>query len=145
MQPVPGQAGNREGEFFVPDLCAPRPVLMMILLSQLMVILYTLASSNLPQFNWDLLATNSLFVQWVVLLSAALLCRLRGPLSRLSLLLASIGAAQYAQPDPRSHAPDFPKNEYGNQSLHNHKLMAFLSCVNGINLMSRCNDRTIKF
>jgi two-component system sensor histidine kinase AlgZ len=46
----------------------------------------------LPRFNWDLLATCSLFVQWVVLLSAALLCQLRRPLSRLSLPLAASGS-----------------------------------------------------
>jgi two-component system sensor histidine kinase AlgZ len=77
------------GEFFIPDLCAPRPVFVMVLLAELLVIVYTLASSILPRFNWDLLATCSLFTQWVVLLSAALLCQLRGPFSRLSLPLAA--------------------------------------------------------
>ena len=76
-------------EFFVPDLCAPRPVFVMILLAQLMVIVYVLASSALPRFNWDLLGTCSLFVQWVVLLSAALLCQMRQPFSRLSLPIAT--------------------------------------------------------
>ena len=97
MEPEPGQVtevgGDREsGEFFIPDLCAPRSVFIMVLLAELMVIVYVLANSGLPRFNWDLLATCSLFVQWVVLLSAALLCQLRRPFSRLSLPLATGGS-----------------------------------------------------
>ncbi len=93
-QPSPGEGAiagpdRVAGEFFIPDLCAPRPVFVMVLLAELLVIVYTLASSILPRFNWDLLATCSLFTQWVVLLSAALLCQLRGPFSRLSLPLAA--------------------------------------------------------
>jgi two-component system sensor histidine kinase AlgZ len=57
-----------------------------------MVIVYVLASSALPRFNWNLLGTCSLFVQWVVLLSAALLCQMRQPFSRLSLPLATAGS-----------------------------------------------------
>jgi hypothetical protein len=49
-------------------------VFIMVLLAELMVFVYTLASSTLPVFNWELLATSSLFVLWVVMLSAALLC-----------------------------------------------------------------------
>ncbi|WP_165787115.1 sensor histidine kinase [Pseudohalioglobus lutimaris] len=77
------------GEFFIPDLCASRPVLMMVLVAQLLVMVYALASSALPDFDWELLAICSLFVQWVVLASALLLCLSRGPLSRLSLVLAT--------------------------------------------------------
>ena len=41
-----------------------------------------------PTFNWVRLALSSLFVQWIVLLSAALFCRLRPWLARLSPVLA---------------------------------------------------------
>jgi len=78
------------GEFFIPDICLPRSVFIMVLLAELMVFVYTLANSSLPQFNWELLATSSLFVLWVVLLSAALLCWLRGFFARLNLPLATI-------------------------------------------------------
>lgn len=77
------------GEFFIPDLCASRPVLMMVLVAQLLVMVYALASSALPAFDWELLAICSLFVQWVVLASALLLCLSRGPLSRVNLALAT--------------------------------------------------------
>jgi len=80
------------GEFFIPDLCATQPVFVMILLSQLMVTVYVLAGSALPTFNWDMFGICSLFVQWVVLLSAALLCQLRSPFSRISLPVATLAS-----------------------------------------------------
>ena len=94
MQAAPGQVTRTSralasAEFFVPDLCAPRSVLSMVLLVELMVLVYTLSSSSLPAFDWNLLAVCSLFGQWVVLLSAALLCLLRQPLSRLAMPLAA--------------------------------------------------------
>lgn len=89
---VTSGADGVSGEFFIPDLCAPRPVLVLILVAQLMAILYVLAGSALPRFNWDLLASCSLFVQWVVLLSAALLCQLRGLFSRMSVPIATVGS-----------------------------------------------------
>ena len=94
MQPSAGQltVGETSEDFFIPDLCAPRSVFVMVLLAQLMAIVYVLTGSALPRFDWGLLANCSLFVQWVVLLSAGLLCRLRGPFSRLSLPLASAGS-----------------------------------------------------
>lgn len=80
------------GEFFIPDLCAPRPVLFLVLLTQLMVLVYTLAISQLPYFNWNALALTSLFVQWLVLCSAALLCVLRAVFARRGLPLAVVGS-----------------------------------------------------
>ena len=95
MQPVPGQVALpgediSPGEFILPDLCAPRTVFAMVLLVELLVLVYTLSTSSLPEFNWDTLALCSLFVQWVVLLSAAVLCGLRRVLSGLSLPLVSV-------------------------------------------------------
>jgi len=96
MQPSQGQktpplADTVSGEFFVPDLCAPRPVFVMVMLVELLVLVYTLASSTLPQFDWNLLATSSLFVQWIALASAAFLCLSRSLFSRASLSLAVTG------------------------------------------------------
>jgi two-component system sensor histidine kinase AlgZ len=95
MEPSPGQAvqageGLAPGEFFIPDLCAPRPVFVMVLLVELMVLVYTLTASDLPNFNWETLALCSLFVQWVVLLSASVLCGLRRIISGFSLMLVSL-------------------------------------------------------
>jgi two-component system sensor histidine kinase AlgZ len=95
MQSPSAQSGDQplegaSGEFLIPDLCAPQAVFVMVLLAELMVVVYALASSSLPRFNWDLLATSSLFMQWVVLVSAALLCPLRKLFARMSLHLAAL-------------------------------------------------------
>jgi len=79
-------------EFFIPDLCATRPVVLSILLSELVVLVYVLASSGLPRFDWVEFALCSLFVLWVVLLSNLLLCWCRRPFSRLSLPLATLSS-----------------------------------------------------
>ena len=89
---LPRQEQESSGEFFIPDLCSPQSVFIMVLLSELLVLVYALAVSTLPRFNWDLLATSSLFVQWVVLLSAALLCLMRSLFSRLGLQAATVGS-----------------------------------------------------
>jgi len=76
---------NRPPEFFIPDLCATRPVLMLFILAELLVVVYVLSASELPNFSWPQLALVSLFVQWMVLFAAALLCASRSVLARLSL------------------------------------------------------------
>lgn len=74
---------------FIPDLCAPYPVLLMVLLSELLVLVYVLASTGLPQFDWGVFGSASLLVQWVVMLSALLLCWARHWIGRLSLPVAT--------------------------------------------------------
>ena len=80
------------GAFFIPDLCAPRALLFLVLLAELMVLMYTLAVSSLPRFDWTVLATGSVLVQWLVLASAVALCLLRGWFSRHSLWLGATGS-----------------------------------------------------
>lgn len=77
-------------EFFIPDLCATRPAVLSILLSELLVLVYVLANSGLAGFDWIEFALSSLFVLWVVVLSSLLLCRLRRYFSRLSLPVATL-------------------------------------------------------
>jgi two-component system sensor histidine kinase AlgZ len=77
-------------DFFIPDLCATRPTVLSVLLSELLVLVHVLASSGLPRFGWDEFALGSLFVLWVVLPSNLLLCWCRRPLSRVSLPLATL-------------------------------------------------------
>nr|WP_298146690.1 sensor histidine kinase [uncultured Pseudomonas sp.] len=79
-----------EDDFFVPELCEPEALLSMVLLAELLVLVLVLAEPMLPGFDWVRLALTSLFVQWIVLLSAALLCRLRALMARMSAALAGI-------------------------------------------------------
>ncbi|VXC84939.1 Alginate O-acetyltransferase [Pseudomonas sp. 8Z] len=77
-------------DFFVPELCQPEALLSMVLMAELLVLVLVLAEPMLPTFDWVRLALTSLFVQWIVLLSAALLCRLRPLLARLRPALAGV-------------------------------------------------------
>ena len=70
-------------EFFVPELCESEALLVLIVLAELLVLVLVLADPLTTSFNWVRLALVSLFVQWNVLLSAAVLCRLRPFLARL--------------------------------------------------------------
>ncbi|MCY1491334.1 Histidine kinase [compost metagenome] len=70
-------------DFFLPELCAAEALLVLVLLAELLVLALVLAEPMPAGFNWVRLALTSLFVQWIVLLSAAVLCRLRPWLMRL--------------------------------------------------------------
>jgi len=74
-------------EFFIPDLCATKPVLILFIMAELMVLVFVLGDSNLPSISWGDLALNSMFVQWIVLLCAGILCAARSVLAQLSLTL----------------------------------------------------------
>lgn len=51
--------------------------MFLVLISELLVSVVVLFSSNLMSFNWMEFGLASLFVQWLVLMSAALLCNIR--------------------------------------------------------------------
>lgn len=86
------RASQDERDFFIPDICAPQPTLFLILLLELLVLVYVLASSPVRQFNWDLFAIASLLAQWQLLFSAWLLCRCRRWLGELSVALATLAS-----------------------------------------------------
>lgn len=77
-----------ENEFFLPDLCSVQSVFLLVLISELMVLVMVLFSVADLNYLWQELAMTSLFVQWVVLLSASLLCGCRSWLSKLALVQA---------------------------------------------------------
>lgn len=75
-------------EFFVPELCQAEALLSLILLAELLVLVLVLAEPMMAGFDWMRLALTSLFVQWIVLLSAGTVCLLRPMLARLRPALA---------------------------------------------------------
>lgn len=79
-----------EDHFFLPDLCSAQSVFVVVLVSELLAIVLVLASGSLLPFNWEKLALTSLFVQWVALSSAAVLCRARQWLRMKSAAFAAI-------------------------------------------------------
>ena len=66
-----------EEDFFLPDLCDAQNILFLVLVAELLVFVVILANSSVVNFSWSDLGLVSLFVQWLVLLSAAVLCNLR--------------------------------------------------------------------
>ena len=68
---------------FLPDLCTTRAVLVVVVASELMAIVISLVAGYFEPFGFERLALTSLFIQWIALTSAALVCQLRGRLNRL--------------------------------------------------------------
>jgi len=71
-------------DFFLPDLCQANSILFLVLVTELLVLVLVLYGSAASGFNWAELGLTSLFVQWLVLSSAALLCNIRPWLARFS-------------------------------------------------------------
>lgn len=67
---------------FLPDFCAPRAVLAVLLIVCLTAVVLALARQGTPPGFWTDLARTSLFLVWIGLAGAGLLCAARGPISR---------------------------------------------------------------
>lgn len=76
--------------FYLPDLCNITALLPLILVGQLIALALAVASSQLPDFDWQRFALLSIEILWIVLTGATLLCRLR---PRLQYVSAASGAA----------------------------------------------------
>jgi two-component system, LytTR family, sensor histidine kinase AlgZ len=93
---------------YLPDFCTSRAALANVLIVELTALILTLAHENLGVGFWTDLSRTSLFLLWIGLGSAALLCWMRTLLNRLqvakgsaavllliSALIAAISAAAY--------------------------------------------------
>ncbi|MCK4586373.1 MAG: hypothetical protein KAU29_03475, partial [Gammaproteobacteria bacterium] len=78
--------------FFLPDFCSVRMVFAVVVISELLAILLTLSPLKSSGDRWNDLSIISLFVQWVGLSSAGLLCITRGRLARMSEKWAAISS-----------------------------------------------------
>lgn len=76
-----GATNNDSNRVFLPNFCSVKPLLVLVIISELLAFVLTLASLTAGDF-WQQLSMMSLFIQWVTLLSAGLLCLLRPYLSR---------------------------------------------------------------
>jgi two-component system sensor histidine kinase AlgZ len=77
-------------DFFIPDICATRSAFVVVLIAELIAVTLSLAR---PSANFlTELARVSMFLQWLGLTSAALLCYARPQLARLSVAGASAAA-----------------------------------------------------
>jgi two-component system sensor histidine kinase AlgZ len=71
---------SRLDGFFIPDFCAPRMVLAVVLIAELVALTLALARADAPFLTE--LARISMFLQWLGLTNAALLCYCRRWLAR---------------------------------------------------------------
>jgi two-component system sensor histidine kinase AlgZ len=75
---------------YLPNFCDVNFIIRLLLVTELMAIVLSLVKSPLTAELWDELSIISLFMQWVALSSAAVLCTLGNLLNRLSNLAISI-------------------------------------------------------
>jgi len=74
---------------FLPNFCDVSIIFMLILLAELFALLMTLAAPMEQIQFWSRFALISMYVQWVSLLNAALLCYLRPFINQLSIVKSS--------------------------------------------------------
>jgi two-component system, LytTR family, sensor histidine kinase AlgZ len=87
--------------YFIPDFCAPRAVFAIVLIVELVAVIFSIARQALHDNFWVDLGSSSMFLLWVGLGCAAVLCRARPwlqtmPVSRaalvaIALLVATVG------------------------------------------------------
>jgi two-component system sensor histidine kinase AlgZ len=83
-------------QLLLPDFCTPRALLLLLTIVTLTALLLTLADAGLTPLFWSSLASKLMFLVWIGLLGAALLCALRpqiaarGALSGALLVLAAV-------------------------------------------------------
>ena len=78
-------------DFFLPDFCVPSMVLAVVLISELLAVMFTLARPGEVGFLQEL-ARASLFIQWLGLTGATVLCYSRRWLARMTVPMASLCA-----------------------------------------------------
>ncbi|NOZ54314.1 MAG: sensor histidine kinase [Gammaproteobacteria bacterium] len=75
--PRTDKSASMANDFFLPDFCNVQMVFAVILIAELLAIVLTLAPMDTGGTRWEELGVISLFVQWVALISAGVLCLLR--------------------------------------------------------------------
>ena len=85
------RASNQEHRrlFWLPDLCTPGSILLLVLVGILVALVFALASVPGPDAFVLNFGMSLLFIEWIVLISAALLCGLRRLSQRLGPLVVA--------------------------------------------------------
>ncbi|MEZ5559277.1 MAG: sensor histidine kinase [Pseudomonadales bacterium] len=83
-----GDLSGSGQHFALPELCTPAALSLLVLVGELLVLVLLFAGGEI---SWTRFALMSLFVQWVTLISAGLLCLLRPRLAMLNLVLGALG------------------------------------------------------
>jgi len=89
-KPAAGVVSSRD--FFLPDLCRGQGLGAVLIISELLALLITIADSGLQDFDWVQMSKVSMLSLWIALLSAVVLCLCNRRLSRLSHVSAAFVA-----------------------------------------------------
>lgn len=81
---------DQPASLFLPDFCTTRSVLVVVVVAELLAVVLTLMGGLYESVDIERFALNSLFVQWVALTSAGLLCAAGDLLDRLPRSWAAI-------------------------------------------------------
>ncbi|MDH5425345.1 MAG: histidine kinase [Gammaproteobacteria bacterium] len=81
---------SQADEGYLPNFCDVNFILRLLVITELMAIVLSINSSPLNEQLWDKLSITSLFMLWIALTSAAVLCTLGRLLNRFSNMSVSI-------------------------------------------------------
>jgi two-component system sensor histidine kinase AlgZ len=91
--PAPGaSSSDPAAKFFLPDFCAARAVLAVVLITEIVALMFAIARHAIRDSFWIDLATCSLFLLWMGLGCAAVMCRSRPWLQRMPPARAAMAA-----------------------------------------------------
>jgi len=85
----PAATGEESRQLYLPNFCTASTVLVIVLICELTALLLALARDRLGLGFWSDLGVTSMFLLWIALCGAALLCLLRDYLSRQSVALSA--------------------------------------------------------
>ena len=91
-QGITPNATGQADKLFLPDFCSVRMVFAVVVISELLAIVLTLSPLKTGSNRWNDLSIISLFVQWVGLSSAGVLCLTRRYLARMTEKWAAISS-----------------------------------------------------
>jgi two-component system sensor histidine kinase AlgZ len=83
-------ASQPSSHFFLPDFCAQRSALAVVLIAELVALIIALARQSITQDFWVDLAAISMFLLWIGLGCATVLCRARKRLATLATVRAAV-------------------------------------------------------
>jgi len=92
QQPVEQNGIETAESFFLPSFCDVRMVFAVVVIAELLAFILTLVSPGVLENAWGNLGLISLFMQWIALTSAAVLCVCRPLLAQMGDSLAAVAS-----------------------------------------------------